>query len=162
MTDPLDDQTHRVPRTRRDLRADREDVTRIVARRTAAPVGPAAAGEDETVIADRHTDDPTRGTARRVTPRVTTGGTAIAHGRADTPRTASAPGTLVSHPVYGPRRTQTGPSVVRTEIAPPAAAAPAAPRRSHGGVLLLVALAGTAIVAAAVWGIIVIVQGGIG
>lgn len=162
MTDPLDDQSRHAPRTRRELRADREEATRIVARRTGSAPDPTAGSEDETLIADRRTDDPTRATARPLVPRPTTGGTAIAHGRADTPRTASAPGTLVSQSVYRPRRVETGPAIVRTDIAAPPLTPSAPPRRTHGGILLLVALAGTAIVAAAVWGIVVIVQGGIG
>lgn len=141
MTDPLDDRTRR---TRRELRAEREDAA------------------DETLLADRRTDDPTRTTARRVSSRASTGGTPIAHGRADTPRTASTPGTLVPRSVYGPRRADAQPPVVRTEVSPPEPVPTAPPPRRQGGVLLLVALAGAAVVAAAAWGIIVIVQGGFG
>jgi hypothetical protein len=155
MTDPFEDETRLAPRTRRELRAERDDDTRLVARR--AETGPEDA--DETLLAERRTDEGTRATARRVGPR-TTAGTSIAHGRADTPRTASAPGTLVSQPVYAPRRGEPAARVVRTPVAPPVSPAPAPARRSRTGLLLLVGLVGTAVVAGAVWGIVVLVQGG--
>lgn len=155
MTDPFEDETRLAPRTRRELRAERNDDTRLVARR--AETGPEDA--DETLLAERRTDEGTRATARRVAPTTTTG-TSIAHGRADTPRTASAPGTLVSQPVYAPRRGEPAARVVRTPVAPPVSPAPAPARRSRTGLLLLVGLVGTAVVAGAVWGIVVLVQGG--
>lgn len=155
MTDPFEDETRLAPRTRRELRAERDDDTRLVARR--AETGPEDA--DETLLAERRTDEGTRATARRVGPTTTTG-TSIAHGRADTPRTASAPGTLVSQPVYAPRRGEPAARVVRTPVAPPVSPAPAPARRSRAGLLLLVGLVGTAVVAGAVWGIVVLVQGG--
>ncbi|MEU2202820.1 hypothetical protein AB0P19_02585 [Microbacterium oleivorans] len=159
MTDPFEDETRLAPRTRRELRAERDDDTRLVARR--AETGPVAAPEDadETLLAERRTDEGTRATARRVAP-ATTAGTSIAHGRADTPRTASAPGTLVSQPVYAPRRGEPAARVVRTPVAPPVSPAPAPARRSRTGLLLLVGLVGTAVVAGAVWSIVVLVQGG--
>lgn len=154
-----EDETRRTFPTRRELRAEREDRTRVVGRRPSA--GTDAEDTDRTVVVERGTD-PDESTARRPGPGIRPAEPGIVHGRADTPRHAAAPGTLVSHAVYEPRRGGSAAPVARTPVAPPAAppSRPSGRRRSTGAAAL--ALAGTAIVAAAIWGIIVIVQGGPG
>ena len=144
MTDPLDDLTRRVPRS-----ADPDDETRLAGHRTP---------DDETLIADRRTDEGTRVTERRVARHAPS--TAIAHGRADTPRTASAPGVRVSQSVYVPRTAAAAPPVRRAPVPPPAATPRAPRRRARRGGIAVAALAGAVVVAGAAWGIFVIFQGG--
>ncbi|THE07365.1 hypothetical protein E1I21_07785 [Microbacterium oleivorans] len=151
MTDPVDDLTRRATRNEPD------DTTRIAARRLPDDETP-----DETLLAERHTDEGTRVTERRVPKDAAA--PAIAHGRADTPRTASASGTRVPRAVYGPRHAEPSPPVVRTPVSPPrahAAAADAPGGRSRRGGIVAVTLGGVLVVAGAVWGIIVIIQGGL-
>lgn len=151
MTDPLEG------RTRRQLRADLEEETRLVERQV----------DDDTRLAERRAEDETRRTPQR-SPAPATGTDAaarrpsIAHGRADTPRVAAVPGVVVPAAVYGPRRGEASPPITRSPVAPPTAPASSAPpRRPRRAPLIAgVVLGAAAIVAGAVWGIILIVGGG--
>lgn len=88
----------------------------------------------------------------------------IAHGRADTPRSASVPGGLAERAVYRPRAGETAPPILRAPVEPPTAAARTSagrgrPRRRRG-VLASVIVGSAAVIGAAVVGIVSIIQGG--
>ncbi|MFJ6678966.1 hypothetical protein ACIQLK_07530 [Microbacterium sp. NPDC091382] len=166
MTDPVDDRTHRVtPQVPEDetLLAQRrtpDDETLLAERRTddATLLAERRTPDDETLLAERRTDDATRAAQRRG--RSVTGTRPVAHGRADTPRTASAAGALPSRAVYAPRGADTLPAITRAPVAPPTPPAPPPPARSRRGGIIAVGIAGAAVVAGAAWGIVQIVQGG--
>lgn len=178
MTDPIDDPTRRADRADRrggtrvpdsepdDLtllaaRRVPDDETLLATRRADADDDDTRLAErraDETLVAERRTGEGTRVTERRVVRDA--GSPAVAHGRADTPRTASSPGTLVSGAVYAPRRSEPAPQVVRAPLSPPTGPDRRTRRRARRGGVVAVVIGGAAVVAGAVWGIIVIVQGG--
>ena len=175
MTDPIDDPTRRADRADRrggtrvpdsepdDLtlfaaRRVPDDETLLAARRADDDTRLAERRADETVVAERRTGEDTRVTERRVVRDA--GSPAVAHGRADTPRTASSPGILVSGAVYAPRRSEPAPQVVRAPLSPPTGQDRRTRRRARRGGVVAVVIGGAAVVAGAVWGIIVIVQGG--
>ncbi|MDT3330885.1 hypothetical protein Q9S78_09385 [Microbacterium sp. KSW-18] len=175
MTDPIDDPTRRADRADRrggtrvpdsepdDLtlfaaRRVPDDETLLAARRADDDTRLAERRADETLVAERRTGEGTRVTERRVVRDA--GSPAVAHGRADTPRTASSPGTLVSGAVYAPRRSEPAPQVVRAPLSPPTGPDRRTRRRARRGGVVAVVIGGAAVVAGAVWGIIVIVQGG--
>ncbi|MFS0866959.1 hypothetical protein AB3M83_06445 [Microbacterium sp. 179-B 1A2 NHS] len=134
--------------------ADPDDRTALSARGI-PPADLPEADAEATLIADR--DVPEHVVAR---PRAA--GAGIAHGRADTPRSAAVPGARPERAVYRPRA-DAAPPVTRTAIVPPVAAEAAdAPRRRRGRTGLLVAvLAGTgAIAGGAIAGIVILTGGG--
>jgi len=167
MTDPVDDRTHRVTSEEPDdetllaARRTPDDETLLAARRTPDDETLLAARrtpDDETLLAERRTEDATRVAEPRSTRDA--GGRPIVHGRADTPRSASASGTLASRAVYSPRGGETVPAITRAPVAPPTSPVAAPSGRPRRGGIVAVAIAGAALVAGAVWGIVQIFQGG--
>ncbi len=178
MTDPVDDRTHRADHDDPDdetLLASRhapDDQTLLVVRRSPDDETLLAARrtpDDETLLAERRADDATLLAERRVDEETRVAerreasdppGRGVVHGRADTPRSASAAGTLASRAVYAPRGGEAPPPITRAPVAPPTAPTPAPAARPRRGGLIAIAVVGVTVVAGAVWGIIQIVQGG--